>query len=205
MLNKLKKFSLFIILGSILLVYNSTIICLQTDDEYIYDFELWLNEGDTIKTKAFYINQFNLQFCVTTVDTAGNEKETFTPKDLKGFKYNNQASEVEFHSMENPNDMGRLFLRIVYKGEYSLYQFLEINLHSTVLSFTALYYLWNNGWLRPPISKTFEKESLLEHFSDCPELEYKIKKGQYGYSNLNEIMSEYENCELTDEYEFILE
>jgi hypothetical protein len=67
------------------------------------------------------------------------------------------------------------------------------------------YYLWEKEWLPPPLSLRYETESLLHHFSDCPELEYKIKTGTYGISHIEMILKEYEACELTDEYEFFYE
>ena len=93
----------------------------------------------------------------------------------------------------------------MYQGEYTLYQYLEINYKSTVLSFLVSYYLWNKEWLLPPITQQYETESLLYHFCRCPELEFKIKSGIYGLPEIRDILTEYEKCELTDKYEYFFE
>ncbi len=94
---------------------------------------------------------------------------------------------------------------MLYEGDYTVYQFLELNQKSSVLSFIASYYLWQGKWLEPAISHQHEKESLLHHFSDCPELEYKIKTDEYGLNEIKAIIEEYVNCDLTDDYEFFYE
>jgi hypothetical protein len=167
--------------------------------------KLWNASGDTIYGKLQYINEFNLQFNVTLVDSAGHPLQLYSPKDLDGFIYYLDNDSVEYTSMDNPTDLGRLFLRLLYNGKLKMYQFLEINLRSSYLSYNVSYYLWDNEWLYPPITMKFEKESLLFHFSNCPDLKYKINSGIYHLSNIREILSEYEHCELTDKYEYFYE
>ena len=175
------------------------------DKPLLVDVTYWKDNGDSSKGEALYINQYNLQFNLTICDTSGQPLAYYSPKDLEGFVYYPGNEKIVFISVLNPVDMGRVFLRKVYSGHYTLYQFLDINYGNTVLSFTVSYYLWDKEWKLPPITAKYEKESLLYHFSKCPELEYKIKTGQYGLQNIKTIITEFEKCELTDEYEFFYE
>jgi hypothetical protein len=178
----------------------------QEDGEsFLVDCKLWTKEGDTIVGKLLYINQYNLQFNVALTNQNKSPFQYFSPKDISGFVYTSDNEQIEFNSVVNPVDLGRVFLRVLYRGKYTLYQFLEINKKSTVLSFQVSYYLWQNEWLKPPITYLNEKESLLYHFADCPELEYKIKSGTYRLSQIKTIIEEYERCNLTDTYEFFYE
>jgi hypothetical protein len=142
---------------------------------------------------------------VSEVDTAGNYIRNYSPKDLAGFSYNISDVTYEFISMQNPNDMGRIFMRKVHGGRLKVFQFLDINPASSSLSFRVSYFLWKDEWLQPAIRKEFEVESLLHHFKDCHELEYKIKTGELGLNDIKTILKIYESCELTDEYEFFYE
>ncbi|MBN1953194.1 MAG: hypothetical protein JW801_18460 [Bacteroidales bacterium] len=173
--------------------------------DFIVEAKIRTSQGDTLNCNILYINQYNLQFSLTETDTSGNYIRHYSPRDLSGFTYSISEEINEFTSMTNPDDMGRIFLRKVYEGKYTIYQYLEIDRASSVLSFLASYYIWDDKWLKPAITKQFELESLLYHFSDCQELEYKIKTGEYGLGNIVEILQEYENCELTDEYEYFYE
>jgi len=175
------------------------------DRALLADVKFWKNDGDTSFGKALYINQYNFQFNLTICDTSGQPLAYYSPKDLEGFIYYAGNEKVEFNSVQNPVDMGRLFLRVVYRGKYTLYQLLDINYKTTVLSFLVSYYLWDNKWIQPPITSNFEVESLLYHFSSCPELEYKIKTGQYRLPHIKAIIEEFEHCDLTDKYEFFYE
>lgn len=177
----------------------------EKKDFILVDSKLWNSNGDTIEGKLVYINQYNFQFNLTMADTSGNTIKHYSPKDLAGFYYKLDDQVVEYESMLNPVDIGRVFLRVLYRGKHSVYQFLDINYKSTVLSYLTFYYLWENGWLDPPISIQNQKEALLHHFSDCPELEYKIKTLDYDLSDIRQILQEYQNCELTDDYEFFYE
>jgi hypothetical protein len=171
----------------------------------ILEAKLWTQQGDTTQCTILYINQYNLQFKLTCVDTSSQEVIYYSPKDLEGFSYIMSDEEVEFRSMPNPEDLGRIFLRVAYRGKVTLYQYLEINYRTRYLSFLVSYYIWDKAWKLPAITQAFEMESLLYHFSDCPELEYKIKTREYGLIQIREIISEYEACELTDDYEFFFE
>lgn len=183
-----------------------TICHAQIDENaLLVDVKLWNENKDTVYGKALYINQYNFQFNLTIVDTSGQPLAYYSPKDLAGFIYYTGNEKIEFNSMQNPVDMGRLFLRVVYRGKYTLYQLLDIDYKTTVLTFLVSYYLWDDTWLLPPITKRFEKESLRYHFSKCPELDYKIKTGQYGLPNIKTIISKFEECDLTDDYEFFYE
>lgn len=185
---------------------NYTQVCCQ--EKYnlmLIDSKLWNTDGDTISGKIEYISQYNLQFSVTISDTNRNALSFYSPRDLKGFCFFLNGEKVFFHSVENPFDMGRMFLKIIYAGEYSVYLYLELNQRSSQLSFIPHYYLWKNGWLEPEITIPTEKEALLEHFSDCPELEYKIKTGDYSLRTIGRIIEEYQKCRLTDDYEYFFE
>lgn len=177
----------------------------ENEDFILVDSKLWNLDGDTIEGKLMYINQYNFQFNLILADTSGNIIKHYSPKDLSGFQYQLENQIVEYESMINPVDIGRVFLRVLYRSEYTVYQFLEINYKSTVLSYLTYYYLWKNEWLEPPISKQNETEALLYHFSNCPELEYKIKTHEYDLSDIKNILHEYKDCELTDEYEYFYE
>jgi hypothetical protein len=195
-----------IFLTSVLLSLSIVDCYSQIEDRAILvDVKYWKAEGDTGSGKAMYINQYNFQFNLTICDTSGQPLAYFSPKDLEGFSYYTGNEYIEFNSMQNPVDMGRLFLRVVYRGKYTLYQLLDINYKSSILSFLVSYYLWDGKWILPAITSTFESESLLYHFSSCPELEYKIKTGQYRLPQIKEIIEEFENCKLTDQYEFFFE
>lgn len=203
MLNKICILVFFLFPGPVL--YTSLCMAQSEEPAFLVDIKYWNNDGDTNYGKALYLNQYNIQFNLTLTDTSGHSLAYFSPKDLGGFIYNTGDQEIEFNSMPNPVDLGRMFLRVVYRGNFTLYQLLDINYRSTVLSFLVSYYLWDNEWIYPPVSSKFEKESLLYHFSSCPELEFKIKTGQYGLSQIREIITEFEHCKLTDEYEFFYE
>jgi hypothetical protein len=194
--------------GIVLVLYCGSMHELSAQDSdkpVLVDGQIFTLAGDTIEGKLLYINQYNFQFSITLTDTSGNLISYYSPKDITGFSYNLHEDQVEFISMSNPSDLGKVFLRLLYKGKYTVYQFLEINHKSSYLTFRTFYYLWDKQWLEPPITFEFETESLLYHFSDCPELDYKIKTGAYGFSNLSLILNEYESCHLTDEYEFFYE
>ena len=177
----------------------------EKDDVILVDSKLWDQKGDTIEGKLIYINQYNFQFNIMLADTGGNVIKHYSPKDLAGFSYRLNDQDIEYESMLNPVDIGRIFLRILYRGDYSVYQFLDINYKSTVLSYLSYYYLWNKEWLEPPIHSQNETEALLYHFSDCPELEYKIKTHEYELTDIKKIITEYQDCKLTDDYEFLYE
>lgn len=178
----------------------------QEDKDYILvKCKLWDQDGDTIEGNLIYINQYNFQFNLTLADTSGKPIKYYSPKELAGFYYKLEDQIVEYESMLNPVDMGRVFLRVLFRGYYTVYQFLDINYKSSVLSYLTYYYLWDNEWLDPPISGQNEIPALLHHFSDCPELEYKIKNKEYDLSNIRQILEEYQDCQLTDEYEYFYE
>lgn len=178
----------------------------QDNKDYILvDSELLTGNGDTVKGKLIYINQYNFQFNLTLADTSGNVIKHYSPKDIEGFRYWLDDKMVEYESMLNPVDIGRVFLRVLYRGHYSVYQFLDINYKSSVLSYLTFYYLWDGDWIDPPITNQNETTALLHHFSDCPELEFKIKTHHYDLSDIRQILIEYQNCTLTDEYEFFYE
>jgi hypothetical protein len=187
--------------------FSLSVQVLSQDEEEKYSVEgiLWNNSGDTIHQKLLYINQFSFQFNITVIDSNDAPVMFYSPKDLAGFKFAIDSDYIEYISMNNPEDLGRLFLRVVYRGKYTLYQFLEQNFKSSMLTYRVSYYLWDDKWLYPPLTYEFEVESLLYHFSDCPELEYKIKSHAYGLSAIKQILKEYEACKLTDTYEFFYE
>ena len=187
--------------------FTAAFLCHAQEDELpiMVDVKYWQNAGDTNTGKALYINQYSYQFNLTICDTSGQPLSYYSPKDLEGFIYYVGNQKYEYKSMLNPVDMGKLFLQVVYKGDYILYQLLDVNYKSTVLSFLVSYYLWDDKWIFPPITTKYERESLLYHFSKCPELEFKIKTGEYGLSQIKEILYEFEHCNLTDEYEFFYE
>jgi hypothetical protein len=191
----------------ILIILSGSDYCPGQDgiESTIIDVEYWSPEGDTATAKAIYVNQYNYQFNIIICDTAGVPLSVLAPKDLAGFRYTSGNEIIEFTSLQNPEDMGRLFLRLVYHGKLSLYQLLSMNYSSTIISFNVSYYLWNNKWLVPPLTLQYEREALLKHFAGCPELEFKIKTGRYGLSNIRDIITEYEKCSLTDTYEFFYE
>ena len=182
---------LLIILESVTAAFS----CQAQEDEQplMVDVKYWKNSADTSAGKALYINQYNYQFNLTICDTSGQPISYYSPKDLDGFIYYAGNQKYEYKSMLNPIDMGKLFLQVVYQGNYTLYQLLDVNYKSSVLSFLVSYYLWD------------DKESLLYHFSKCPELEFKIKTGQYGLPQIKDILYEFEHCDLTDDYEFFYE
>jgi len=204
MLIKMKSLPL---ISFLLIILAAATVSKGQNNEFplMVDVKFWKTEGDTLAAKALYINQYNFQFGFNTCDSSGNSLTYYTPKDLAGFFYKTGDEIVEFNSLENPEDMGRLFLRVLHRGRLILYQFLEINHAAPTLTYQAAYYLWNNGWLDPPITQKFEKESLMSHFSECPELEYKIKTGVYGLPQIRNIITEFESCLLTDTYEFFYE
>jgi hypothetical protein len=177
----------------------------EDDDLLLVEGKLWTATGDTIHGELLYINQFNYQFNVTIIDTANKSSQVYSPKDLAGFIYYIDNEGYEFLSMSNPSDIGRLFLRVLYRGKFTLFQLLELNQSSPALSYKVYYYLWDKDWLYPPLTQQYEEESLLKQFSDCPELEFKIKSGAYGLSQIRQIITEYEKCKLTDTYEYFFE
>ncbi len=189
----------------ILILPHEDIRSQENGELTVVDSKLWTKEGDTIKGKILYINQYNLQFNVTLTDQNKSPFRFYSPRDIAGFVYTIDSEQIEFNSVVNPVDLGWVFLRVIYRGSKTLYQFLEINSKSSVLSFQVSYYLWDNEWLMPPITYPQEKESLLSHFADCPELEFKIKSGTYGLSQIKTLIEEYESCTLTDTYEYFYE
>ena len=192
---------------ALFMVLLQNLSCYSQDKEnlILVQSKLWTFNGDTIEGDLIYNNQYNFQFNLTLADTSGNTIEHYSPKELAGFMYQLEDEVVEYESMLNPVDIGRVFLRVLYRGQITVYQFLEINYRTSVLSFLTYYYLWDGEWLEPPLSLQNETETLLDHFSDCPELEYKIKTQQYDLSDIRTILQEYEHCKLTDDYEFFYE
>ena len=200
------KISIVLFISWLILPLHASPGYSQSEDHaLLVDVKYWKSKGDTAFGKAMYINQYNFQFNLTICDTSGQPLAYYSPKDLEGFLYTTGDETIEYTSVQNPVDMGRLFLRVVYRGRYTLYQLLDINYRTSVLSFLVSYYLWDNKWVLPPITSSFETESLLYHFSSCPELEYKIKTSQYGLPHIKEIIDEFEHCDLTDRYEFFFE
>jgi hypothetical protein len=200
------KYIIELLLVLLFKLFSQNLVFTQVNDDFILvDSKLWDEKGDTTEGKLIYVNQYNFQFNLVLADTSGNVIKHYSPKDLAGFYYMLDDQIVEYESMLNPVDIGRVFLRVLYKGSKSMYQFLDINYKSTVLSYLTYYYLWEDKWLDPPISAQNETPALLYHFSDCPELEYKIKTSEYSLSNIRLILQEYQECKLTDEYEFFYE
>ncbi|MBN2524680.1 MAG: hypothetical protein JXB24_15520 [Bacteroidales bacterium] len=196
---------LFFFVVCFIMQYSQT-ICQENDEFIAVDVKLWNSDGDTLYGTIDYINQYNLQFSVSLIDTNGNVIKYYSPRDIDGFCFVLNDEKAVFHSVENPLNIGMVFLLLIYEGKYSVYRYLELNQRSSIFSFIPHYYLWSeNRWLEPEITKPFEKEALLYHFADCPELEYKIKTGEYGLNSIGTIIEEYEECELTDEYEFFFE
>lgn len=194
------------------IVVAFTIVCLIPHFIQVYgqdkgelvmlESKLWKSPGDTIVGEINYVNLYNLQFIIAVSDTNNKSPKYYSPKDLSGFYCILNNERLIFQSMENPFDRGRVFLQLIYKGKYSAYLFLELDQRTSMFSFIPHYYLWNDVWLEPEISIPLEKEALLYHFSDCPELEFKIKTDEYGLKNIGEIIEEYHECDLVDEYEF---
>lgn len=171
----------------------------------LIDATLIFTNDDSLNGKILYRNQYEYQFRIILTDTIGNVIEYYTPKDLRGFIYVIDSSRYRYDAMDNPMDIGKVFLRLMYRGENSVYQFLEANQRNNRISFRLQYYIWNEVWRDPPITPENTTWALLKHFSDCPELEYKIKTGEYGFSSMAKILREYEKCSLTDRYEFFYE
>ncbi len=183
-----------------------SVMAQEKDKPLLVDGKLWDLNGDTIEGKIIYINQYNFQFNLTLADTSGKPIKNYSPKELTGFCYFlDDNVEVAYESMTNPTDIGKVFLRVLYKGDRSVYQFLDINYRSTSLSYLTFYYLWDREWLDPPFSAQNQTAALLHHFSNCPELEYKIKTGEYNLTDIRQILEEYKDCRKTDEYEFFYE
>ena len=200
------KYNIGLLLVLLFNLFNQNLVFTQEDRDFILvDSKLWDVKGDTTEGKLIYINQYNFQFNLMLADTSGNIIKHYSPKDLAGFYYFIDDRIEEYESMLNPVDIGKVFLRVLYRGSKSMYQFLDINFKSTVLSYLTYYYLWEDNWLDPPISRQNERSALLHHFSDCPELEYKIKTLEYNLSHIRLILNEYHECQLTDEYEFLYE
>jgi hypothetical protein len=197
-------YGLLLVAGLLLIRFNP-VAAQNATKTFLADAKVWKGPGDTIRNMLIYINQYNCQFNISLTDTITGTTTLYSPKDIQGFSYIIQDETVEYTSMPNPTDLGKIFLRVLYRGTYTLYQFLEINYNTPALSFDVYYFLWKDEWINPPLTQKFERESLLSHFSDCPELEYKIKTGEYGLSKIRNIMTEYEDCKLTDEYEFFFE
>ena len=177
----------------------------EKDDFLLVEAKLWTPEGDTITGLLEYMNQYTLQFNITLADTIENSLKYYSPRDIAGFYFYANGEKVIYHSKDNPLNIGKVFLKLLYKGEYFVYQYLEIDQRTSYLSFLTHYFLWKDVWLEPEISVQFEKEALLKHFYKCPEIEYKIKTGVYGLKNLVELIEEYEKCDLTDDYEYFYE
>lgn len=175
------------------------------DDFLLVEAKLWTSVGDTISGLLEYMNQYTLQFNITLSDTIENSLKYYSPRDIAGFYFYANGEKVIYHGKENPLNIGKVFLKLIYEGEYSVYQYLEIDQRTSYLSFLTHYFLWKDVWLEPEISIQFEKESLLKHFSKCPEITYKIKTGEYGLKNIVELIDEYEKCDLTDDYEYFYE
>ena len=70
------------------------------------------------------------------------------------------------------------------------------------MNYKVEYFLWKNGWQLPAITYDDEVGSLLAHFSNCFQLQYKIKSHEYGIAQFRKILAEYENCELINKYDF---
>ena len=188
------------------LVFNGNNIYSQDNTNMmLVDSKLWRSERDTIIGMIDYINQYNLQFGLTLTDSGGTTIKYYSTRDLEGFSIVLENDTIIFHSVENPFDIGRVFLRLLYSSEYSVYLYLELDQRTSILSFIPYYFIWKDDWLQPPITIPHEKEALLMHFSDCPEVEYKIKTGEYSLKTLTTIIEDYQKCKLTDEYEFFYE
>ena len=177
----------------------------EKDNLLLVEAKLWTAEGDTIPGLLEYMNQYILQFNITLSDTVENSLKYYSPRDIAGFYFLANDEKVIYHSKENPLNIGKVFLKLLYEGEYSVYQYLEIDQRTSYLSFITHYFLWQDDWLEPEISVQFEKEALLKHFSKCPEIVYKIKTGEYGLKNIVELIEEYKKCDLTDDYEYFYE
>ncbi len=187
------------------ILFFQTVYAQERDKVLRVEAKLWNPSGDTITGLLEYANQYTLQFNITLFDSIENSLKYYSPRDIAGFYFYANGQKVVYHGLENPINIGNVFLKLLYQGEYSVYQYLELDMRSSYLSFITHYFLWKEEWLEPEISIQFEKEALLKHFSKCPEIEYKIKTGEYGLNTLVKIIEEYEKCDLTDEYEYFYE
>lgn len=202
----LNKGSILSGLFFILIIQTHVHLSARSEDDFILlEASLYTISGDTIVGKIKYVNHYNIQFNLPIVDTGGNVIAYYSPKELKGFSYTLLDENYNFISKDNPAGVGKVFLRLLYDGRFSVFQFLELNTKSNYYSFITKYYLWNSDWLEPPITHEFEKQSLLYHFASCPELEYKIKTGEYAFPQIRKIIDEYDACNLTDDYEYFYE
>lgn len=185
--------------------FFQTIYAQERDNVLLVETKLWNSSGDTITGLLEYMNQYTIQFNITISDTVENSIKYYTPRDIAGFYFYSNGKKVIYHGIENPMYIGNVFLKLIYEGEYCVYQYLELDQRTSYLTFITHYFLWKEVWLEPEISVEFEKEALLKHFSKCPEIEYKIKIGEYGLKNLVQLIQEFEECDLTDDYEYFYE
>ena len=88
---------------------NAFLMAQEEERSTIISAKVWDFSGDTTDCKVQNTNQFNLQFNLTQVDTGGRAIAYYTPKDVAGFSYEMSNEKIEFASVSNPDDIGRIF------------------------------------------------------------------------------------------------
>ena len=178
----------------------------QTLSYFLVNATLITYSDDTLNTIIKFGNEFNLQFTITATDTITDRDTIYSPREIKQFYYIVNKDTVSYFSKNSPIDQISVFMKLLYHGKKDLYQFVTLNKKKAPMVLQVEYFIWNNGWELPAISPDNELESLLAHFSNCFELQYKIKSHEYGLQQIKRIIQEYENCKLTDDkYEFFNE
>jgi len=140
MLSK-KSIGLIIFIVLVYLVNDNRCCGQDSKDMLLIETKLWNEKGDTITGLIDYINQYNLQFNLTIIDTVTGVIKYYSPRDIAGFSFKVNTGEAVFYSVENPFNIGRVFLKAIYQGQYSVYQYLELDQRSSILSFIVHFYL----------------------------------------------------------------
>lgn len=193
----------FLLLSIIHCLIISNIDCsAQNSNYFLLPVSLITFSNDTIHTRIQFGNEFNLQYTLTSTDTSGNPLTIFTPREVKKYFYVVNKDTTWFISHQSPIGQIEVFMKLLYRSKIDLYQLIVPDKKKGPANYKVEYFLWKNGWELPAITFDNQEESLLAHFSDCFQLQFKIKSHEYGISQLKKIITEYENCELSSEYDF---
>ena len=174
----------------------------QTTGYFLYHIFLITDTNDTIPALVQFGNEFNMQYTLTSTDTSGNPLTIYTPRDIKKFYYIVNTDTTWYISKESPIDGIGVFMKLLIRGRIDLYQLIVPDKQKSPMNYKVEYFLWKNGWQLPAITYDDEVGSLLAHFSNCFQLQYKIKSHEYGIAQFRKILAEYENCELINKYDF---
>ncbi len=179
----------------------------ETDTTLVYvRAETLTKKGEFLEGKMSLTSDYLLQFNIMFVDTIKWQTYYFSPKDIEYITYSVDSNDYTLVSLVNPrNDGGMLMLREIYKGRYSLYQLVDQDHSQTVLTYTAFYYMYSDKWHLPGLTHlNFIYDGILL-FADCPELSRKIKNGVYDYSDLYQVIVEFNQCGIPDNFDYLMD